>query len=407
MRLREHPAIGEGRTDILPADPRQLSIIPGYNVRDLDAPEEREELDELKAKVKAHGVRTALVVKFDGEKIWIIEGHKRHKVALELIAEYQASDGKEGRNIDFVPITAEKLGTSDIDRDFGLETSNSGAKLKPLQLANLIYRLHTQRGLPLEAVAEGLGKSLVVIKNHLAMRAMPENVKQLVRDGVASATAGAKAVKDAKNDPAFAAQLLQDAADEQKRLGKKGRATPKAIKAATERAKPKPPTQPKVEEANPEPASGASGLPATPQTTGEPVSGVESLDQLQDEIKFLTETKPEDDAIAEQRRRDAAEFDAAAPQPAPVHADDLGAWMAARPKNKIEALLFGFVQTDMADLAQQYAQLCREYEEANAQGSATEEQHKLCIHAEVTGSLRWPEEWESAKATADMKQVAA
>jgi hypothetical protein len=96
MRLREHPAIGEGRTDILPADPRLLSIIPGYNVRDLTTPEAREELDELKAKVKAHGVRTALVVKFDGEKIWIIEGHKRHKVAMELINEYEASEGREG-----------------------------------------------------------------------------------------------------------------------------------------------------------------------------------------------------------------------------------------------------------------------------------------------------------------------
>jgi hypothetical protein len=147
MRLREHPAIGEGRTDILPADPRLLKVMDGYNVRDLTTPEARAELDDLKALIKEHGVKTALVVKFDGQDIWIVEGHRRHKAAMELIAEFESSGGAQGRNIDTVPVKAEPLGTNDIDRDFGLETSNSGARLKPLELANLIYRLKEQRGL--------------------------------------------------------------------------------------------------------------------------------------------------------------------------------------------------------------------------------------------------------------------
>jgi ParB-like chromosome segregation protein Spo0J len=247
MRLREHPGIGEGRTDILPCDPRQLSVQDGYNVRDLTTPEARAELDDLKALVKQHGVRTPLVVRFDGATIWIVEGHRRHKVALELIAEFEASGGTEGRNIDFVPITAEKLGTSDIDRDFGLETSNSGSRLKPLELANLIFRLHTQRGLPLEAIAEGLGKSLPVIKNTLALRAMPEEVKEHVKAGDISATLAGKISKNV--DPKVAVQRLRENLEENRRItGTKKRrtkVTPRSLKRNEAKAEP-PKTEPKA-----------------------------------------------------------------------------------------------------------------------------------------------------------------
>lgn len=197
MRLREHPAVGEGRTDIRIVDPRQLSIIEGYNVRDLTTPEARAELDELKAMVKEHGVLEPVVVKFDGEKIWIVQGHRRHKVVMELIAEHQASGGAEGRNIEFIPFRQEPPGTTDQDREFGLETSNSGSRLKPLELANLIFRLHTGRGLPLERVAQGLGKSIDVVRNHLKLRSdLTDKLKDAVRSNSIAPTTAQKAVKE-------------------------------------------------------------------------------------------------------------------------------------------------------------------------------------------------------------------
>ena len=51
MQLREHEGV-KGKRDAYPFDPRQLKIIPGYNIRDLDSPDERPELDELKASIK-------------------------------------------------------------------------------------------------------------------------------------------------------------------------------------------------------------------------------------------------------------------------------------------------------------------------------------------------------------------
>lgn len=265
MRLREHPGIGEGRTDILPCDPRQLSVVENYNVRDLTTPEAREELDELKAQVREHGVKTPLVVRFDGESIFIVEGHRRHKVALELIAEYDSSGGVEGRNIDFVPIKAEASGTTELDRDFGLETSNSGRPLKPLELGNLIYRLMNQRGLSIETVAKGLGKSVAVCRNRLKERGdLSEEVKKQVGEGSASTAAAHKLMKNLPKgtDPDLAAQIIKEAADEQKRLGKKPRATPKAINRALERRKPTPPASepPKPEISDDEKRARAAAL---------------------------------------------------------------------------------------------------------------------------------------------------
>ena len=112
-----------------------------------------------------------------------MEGHRRVTVALELIAEYEASGGTAGRNIEAVPIFPESPGTTDIERDIGLEVSNSGSRLKPLELANLIHRLNTKHGLPLEAVAQRLGKSVVVVSRTLSMRGLSEPIKDHVREG--------------------------------------------------------------------------------------------------------------------------------------------------------------------------------------------------------------------------------
>lgn len=250
MRLRESEGIGKGRDDILPCDPAELHIIEGYNVRDLSTPEARAELDELKALVKQHGIKTPLVVRFFNQKKWIIEGHRRHKVVMELRDEYQASDGAEGRMIDFVPIMAEAQGTSDIDRDFGLETSNSGARLKPLELANLIYRLREQRGLPLEDIAVGLGKSLAVVKNHLEMRGMSEPIKEHVRKGDISATLAKNIAKGV--DPVEAEKIIKANLEENARIkGKPTKVTAKTLKR--DKPKPTPKPEPAKEEAPPAP----------------------------------------------------------------------------------------------------------------------------------------------------------
>lgn len=385
MRLREHAGIIPGRIDILYCKPSEIMVEEGYNVRDLSTAEARAELDELKAQVKEHGVQTPLKIRFNGEQIILVEGHRRRTVALELIAEYEASGGAQGRMIESVPIFPEAPGTTVEERDAGLHVSNSGAKLKPLELANLIYRMHKQRGLPLEAVAQRLAISMPVLKNHLDMRGMSEPVKQHVRDGNISATLAAKISKNA--DPAKAEELIRANMEENKRLKGKSRVTPKTIARAT---------KPKAE-AKPAPETKApSTAPSEPTPeTGAPVSGAQSLDQLKETIAGLTEERPPVTRILNDEEKKARA--AFVSNPAGPHAS-----------SRIRTLLHGFADAELAPLAAQYAKLCRELEETCAEaGDVMQGQEELCVAADVAGRLLFPNDWESAKATADMHQVAA
>lgn len=242
MRLREHEGIIPGRIDILYCRPDAITIDEGYNVRDLTTPEARAELDELKAQVKEAGILTPLKIRFDGETIILVEGHRRRTVALELIEEYKASGGKEGRNIESVPIFPEAPGTTIEERDAGLALSNSGSRLKPLELGNLIFRMHSQRGLPHERVAQMLGISMPVLRNHLALRAIPEEVKEQIRAGDISATKAREVVKNLPKgtDPAEAAKLIAENKAENKRLGVGAKRDHKVTAKTLQRDKPKP-----------------------------------------------------------------------------------------------------------------------------------------------------------------------
>jgi hypothetical protein len=236
MRLREHPGITEGRIDILFVKPSDLTIEEGYNIRDLTTPQARQELDELKTAIKDSeaGVHTPLKVRFDGANIIVVEGHRRHMAVMELIAEHVASEGTEGRAIEAVPIYAEAKGTTALDRDFGLRHSNSGVPLKPLEFANLIYRTIHQRGISEKEAAKGFGISVTVLRNHLAMRAMPDTVKEHVRKDEISATLAAKIVKGA--DPKFAEELIAANLAENKKInGKRAKVTAKSLKRDKEK----------------------------------------------------------------------------------------------------------------------------------------------------------------------------
>jgi ParB-like chromosome segregation protein Spo0J len=247
MRLRDSKGITEGRIDILYCDPAALKVEDGFNIRDLSTPLAREKLDALKAEVKEHGIQTPLKIRFDGQTKWIVEGHRRHKVVMELIAEHKASKGAEGRKIEAVPIYAEATGTTALDRDYGLKTSNSGEKLEPLEFANLIYRTIHQRGISEQEAAKGFGISITVLRNHLKMRAMPEEDKQRVRDGDISATLASKVARDARTDPEFRAEIekgqpTNSAASAKRASRRSGRATSRQRRKPRRRNRPPTPS---------------------------------------------------------------------------------------------------------------------------------------------------------------------
>lgn len=223
MQLRDHEAV-KGRRDEFQVDPRQLVIDAGFNVRDLDSKEERPALDELKEQIRGVGVQTALLVRMRGDEIVIVEGHRRHKVVLELI--------DEGEPIETVPVKHEAKGTNDAIRAAGLVTSNSGKPLTALQVAEVVRRL-AGYGWDKAQIAKRLGwKSPRSVDQHLDMLAMPAELQAAVKRGETSATAARNAVKELGADGAL--KLIQDNANQG------GRVKPRDVRQASGKTKPKP-----------------------------------------------------------------------------------------------------------------------------------------------------------------------
>lgn len=232
MQFRDHPGV-QGKRDAYPFDPRLLKIDAGYNVRDLDAADERSDLDELKESIRANGVRVPLEVRLIEEDVFVIAGHRRHKAVMELIS--------EGEEIKSVPVMPEPKHTSDVDRIINLVVSNSGKPLKPLEVAEVVRRL-VAFGWEKQQIAARLGKSASAISGYLDMVAMPEPVKEQVRENVISATEAAKLVKTLPKgtDPNFAADLIRANKEENKKLGIGKKNNHKATAKTLARDRPKP-----------------------------------------------------------------------------------------------------------------------------------------------------------------------
>lgn len=231
MQLRDHEGV-KGKRDAYPFDPRLLKVEAGYNVRVMDSPEMRAKNAELKESIRVNGVKVPLEVKFDGEDVYVVAGHRRHAMVSELIA--------EGEPIETVLVIAEPKGTNDAERALNLVISNSGEPLKPLEVAEVVRRL-TAFGWDKGQIAKRMGwKSTSTVGQHLDMLAMPADLQKAVTQGKVSATMARRLEKE---QPGLAAKIVSDAEDEQKRLGKKGRATPKAIrKIAPKKTNAKPKT---------------------------------------------------------------------------------------------------------------------------------------------------------------------
>jgi ParB/RepB/Spo0J family partition protein len=246
MQFRDHPGV-QGKRDAYPFDPRLLKIDASYNVRDLDAADERADLDELKESIRANGVRVPLEVRLVDEDVFVVAGHRRHKAVMELIA--------EGEEIKAVPVMPEPKHTSDVDRIINLVVSNSGKPLKPLEVAEVVRRL-VAFGWDHGQIAKRLGwKSTSSVTKHLDLIKLPEGVKEQVRENVISATEAARVVRNLPKgvSPERAEELIKANQEENRKLGvglrRQNKVTartlardrPKADKAGQERPEPQPP----------------------------------------------------------------------------------------------------------------------------------------------------------------------
>lgn len=221
MRLREHPAISRSGHRFR-IDPRVIKIEPGLNLRDLDSPAERPALDNLKAYVRENGVPGDLEIRLVGEDIFLTDGHRRLKVTNELIDE-------EGFEVQTVSAVEEPPTVNDAERNARVMVHGAGEPLKPLKIAEGVRRQIEVFGWPRDQVAKRFGWTEQTIRNYLDMVAMPEAVKDQVREGAISATTARQVVR--RDGPLLAAETINTARETAKASGK-SKVTPRQIATA-------------------------------------------------------------------------------------------------------------------------------------------------------------------------------
>lgn len=469
MKLKQFAQeTGGGTGNRFQIDPRRLNVRPNFNLRDMTTQKARERLAILKAQIKAEGMLEPIEIEFDGEKPWINEGHRRHLVVMELIA--------EGEDIETVPVIQERQGTNDAKRILHM-LMRGKEEYEPLEYAQGVHLLVNVHGKEKVDVARELGfASVNSIDQYLRMLAMPSEAQEMVkRDEVAATTAanqfrkeGAKAVETlkaakveanasgktrvtqkhltkvaGKSKPKINETFLDFVAvagkfaDEAKRAGGFDRISPdRLIELAKEnaatlaKAKGEKPPGPPKEEAKPEPTpeiqAGESAV--GPEAGASPAAGSDdgrdsrlppqnsAADASEPAQATASSLSPYQPGLLRSLTDEEKAARATAFGDAKAREREEREWEAAapttrhRPASRVDELLLEFISVDCAALAAMHAKLNKEYDEHNAAQADDETSRSVHYHlikiADHTGHALFPDEWEGAKGNSELAEVA-
>ncbi len=455
MQLRDHPA-KVGRVDAFKLDPREIKIDPAYNVRDMKSEHTRAHIEEIKVSLrdpKIGGIKKPIEVRMVGEDAYVTDGECRLTAALEVIA--------EGIDIKSIVCIHEAAGTDQIERILNFGTAGQGLRYTELEMAGWCRRA-LRAGATEEQIAAAAGwKSKASVDQHLKMLEMDNETKAMVAgdgDVTISATTAvntfkqhgektaevlkaakveAKAEGKTKIAPRHVAKVTgktskakqasdsyldfvanaNTIADEAKRAGgiekipqERLVALAKGTVVTLAKAKGEKLEEPK---STPEPALDPAELDASaPLPSGDagaPVEGVKSLDQLKEHIAGVTTG-----ATVTQFRSDMLPHDLAADAGLPPEAtapaefhQEFAERKRRAAQTQIDTVLLSFYNAaDAAELAAIYAKIDREHDESSADGCDTDAQIRLIDVADNIGHLRFPDDWENAKASSELQQVA-
>ncbi|HEX8552524.1 MAG TPA: hypothetical protein VF681_13330 [Abditibacteriaceae bacterium] len=186
------------RADAMKISYADIHVEPGFNLRTLDA-DYWEGIKELKAHIKRGGQVPALEVRPREEGgVWLVDGHRRHCAFGELIG--------EGDPITMISIVA--FVGNDADRTARIMTSNEGAKLKPLEIAEG-YRRLAALGLSPDEIGRRVCKTRQHVDQMLILATAPTAVQKMVAAGTVKPTT---AIDQVRKHGDGASDVLKDAA---------------------------------------------------------------------------------------------------------------------------------------------------------------------------------------------------
>lgn len=236
-RLKEL-AIGRGGDSFI-FDPEMIEEKPGYNCRNMDAPETVAHIRKMADAIHAGGTAAfpPITIHQEEGKIYVVAGYCRRRAFV-----LAKQEGAPVKGIMAVANTQ-----NEAERALDLLNSNDGLPLTMMEQAHAVQRLRSFQWEPAE-IAKRRGVSVTAIQNLLSLLDVPAEVKQLVTDGKVSASL---AVKTVKKEGEGAAETLNKAVEKAKGAGKE-RATakhlPKAAKPMSEAIEPEIPVSSEAKE---------------------------------------------------------------------------------------------------------------------------------------------------------------
>lgn len=212
----------KGRADFYMVDPRDLFVIPGWNNREAETPENKAHFAQTKASIAEVGVKEPLTVFWQDGKLAVEDGHVRLGAVMELIG--------EGKEIESVRVKMSEKYSNDADRLFGQIVRNAGKQFTPYEKAKVFKRL-IDFGWTEVAIAAKSGMTKAQVVQLLELLSAPEPVQAMVKAGEIAATTAVKAVRAAKGDGKKATETLNAAKATAKAAGRE-RVRPRDVKGS-------------------------------------------------------------------------------------------------------------------------------------------------------------------------------
>lgn len=212
--------LSEGRADLYQVNPTLINIEEGFNVRDFESPRMLARIDELAQSIAKVGLKRALKVRMKNGKLVLVDGECRLRAIIRAIEEY-------GAEIRTVKVELVDRAFSDAEAVLSIAVENDAYELTPLEKGTVYKRLEAF-GWSLADIAQSVGLTTVRVTQLIELTAVPEAVKQMIRDGAIAPTLAGRIAKDNDFDEARTIEAVTSA---QKVAAQAGRSkiTPRSV----------------------------------------------------------------------------------------------------------------------------------------------------------------------------------
>ena len=172
-------------TNLIKADPRAIRVEAGHNPRDFSTVEAVAHLENLKESIRVNGVLEPVLVRKDGENVFLVDGESRLRAALALIA--------DGVDIQTIP-AIEVRGGNPAERLVMALAANTSQPLSKVEYGNAFRRLEAY-GYTNEQIAERCVKNDRYVREALELSDAPVEVQTMVKAGEVSPALALKTVR--------------------------------------------------------------------------------------------------------------------------------------------------------------------------------------------------------------------